>query len=98
MQPLLLLLILLSAIPDTMAAPVVKELLVDRYGAPATSAQIFNGINLLGALAAVPLLWAARRTWGSRSVLIVASLVDGALLAVMALPLGISWTLALRCL
>jgi MFS family permease len=97
-QPLLLLLILLSAIPDTMAAPVVKELLVDRYGAPATSAQIFNGINLLGALAAVPLLWAARRTWGSRSVLIVASLVDGALLAVMALPLGIAWTLALRCL
>jgi MFS family permease len=76
----------------------VKELLVDRYGAPATSAQIFNGINLLGALAAVPLLWAARRTWGSRSVLIVASLVDGALLAVMALPLGIAWTLALRCL
>jgi len=81
-----------------MAAPVVKELLVDRYGAPAPSAQIFNGINLLGALAAVPLLWAARRTWGSRSVLIVASLVDGALLAVMALPLGIAWTLALRCL
>jgi len=97
-HPLLLLLILLSAIPDTMAAPVVKELLVDRYGAPAPSAQIFNGINLLGALAAVPLLWAARRTWGSRSVLIVASLVDGALLAVMALPLGIAWTLALRCL
>lgn len=98
MHPLLLLLILLSAIPDTMAAPVVKELLVDRYGASAPSAQIFNGINLLGALAAVPLLWATRRNWGSRAVLITASLVDGALLAVMALPLGIAWTLALRCL
>lgn len=98
MHPLLLLLILLSAIPDTMAAPVVKELLVDRYGASAPSAQIFNGINLLGALAAVPLLWSLRRTWGSRAVLITASLVDGALLGVMALPLGIAWTLALRCL
>jgi len=97
-HPLLLLLILLSAIPDTMAAPVVKELLVDRYGATAPSAQIFNGINLLGALAAVPLLLAVRRTWGSRAVLIAASLVDAVLLAVMALPLGIAWTLALRCL
>jgi MFS family permease len=97
-HPLLLLLILLSAIPDTMAAPVVKELLVDRYGASAPSAQIFNGINLLGALAAVPLLWSVRRRWGSRTLLIAASLADGALLAVMALPLGIGWTLALRCL
>jgi len=81
-----------------MAAPVVKELLVDRYGASAPEAQIFNGINLLGALVAVPLLWAVRRTWGSRTVLIAASLADGVLLAVMALPLGIGWTLALRCL
>ena len=32
-----------------MAAPVVKELFMDRYGASPGLAQMFNGINLLGA-------------------------------------------------
>jgi hypothetical protein len=59
-RTLIVLLIFLSAMPDTMAAPVVKELFMDRYGASPSMAQMFNGINLFGAFAALPLLWFVR--------------------------------------
>lgn len=95
---LLVLLILFSAMPDTMAAPVVKELFIDRYGASAASAQLFNGINLLGAIAAIPLLWWGRRRWSPLRLLVAGSLCDAALLWAMILPLGLGWTLALRSL
>ena len=68
---MLAILVLLSAMPDTMAAPVVKEILVDRYGASAQDAQVFNAINLLGALVAMPLLaWSRQRISPERLVAI----------------------------
>ena len=64
---LIALLLVLSAMPDTMAAPVLKELFVDRYGATVKEAQVFMAINLLGAVAAVPLLlWWRRLCWIKR--------------------------------
>lgn len=95
---LLVILILCSAMPDTMAAPVVKELLIDRYGASTAQAQLFNGVNLLGALAAIPLLVSARRRIGAMKLLVAGSIADALLLWAMALPLGLGWTLALRSL
>lgn len=93
---LLALLLLLSAVPDTMAAPVLKELFVDRYGVGAQGAQIFMAINLLGALAAVPLLSWARRRASAVTLVMLASVVDGGLLLAMAAPIGWVPTLVMR--
>ena len=81
-----------------MSAPVVKELFIDRYGASPGLAQMFNGINLLGAFAALPLLWFVRRKNHSVALVIWGSIADAILLAVMALPLGLEWTLVVRAL
>ena len=86
-RTLIVLLIFFSAMPDTMAAPVVKELFMDRYGASPGLAQMFNGINLLGAFAALPLLWLVRGKNHSVALVIWGSIADALLLAVMALPL-----------
>lgn len=93
---LLAVLLLLSAMPDTMAAPVLKEMFVDRYGASVRDAQLFMAINLLGAAAAIPFLIWARRRSGPVAVLVAASLADAALLGVLAAPIGLWPSLALR--
>ncbi|MFM8816464.1 MAG: hypothetical protein ACKOHI_01045, partial [Phycisphaerales bacterium] len=93
---LLGLLLVLSAMPDTMAAPVLKELLVDRYGASLREAQTFMAVNLLGAAAAIPLLVRARRRWSPVTLLVVASLADGVLLGALAAPVGLHASLAIR--
>ena len=98
MRTLIVILIFLSAMPDTMAAPVVKELIMDRYRADSLLAQMFNGINLLGAIAALPLLWFARSSNRSISWVIWASIADALLLGSMALPLGPGWTMVARAL
>ena len=97
-RTLIVLLIFLSAMPDTMAAPVVRELFMDRYGASPGLAQMFNGINLLGAFAALPLLWFLRGKSHSVALVIWGSIADALLLAAMALPLGLEWTLVVRAL
>ena len=98
LRGMLFILILLSAMPDTMAAPVVKELFMDRYGATPSAAQMFNGINLLGALIAIPLLWFARKRERSVELVVWGSIADAILLAAMACPLGLGWTLMIRAL
>lgn len=98
LRTVLFILILLSAMPDTMAAPVVKELFIDRYGATPSAAQMFNGINLLGAFIAIPLLWFARKQERSVQLVVWGSLADALLLAAMACPLGLGWTLTIRAL
>ncbi len=81
-----------------MAAPVVKELFIDRYGASQQAAQMFNGVNLLGGFVAIPLLWIARRKDRSVSLVMWGSIADALLLAAMACPLGLGWTLVIRAL
>lgn len=98
MRAALAILVFLSAIPDTMAAPVVKELLIDRYHTSVAAAQFFNAVNLLGALAAIPLLVALRRRGTVEGMVVGAAAADAVLLAAMILPLGMGWTLALRSL
>ena len=93
---LIALFLLLSAMPDTMAAPVLREILVDRYGASVPNAQLFMAINLLGAVGAVPLLAWVRRRWGPVRIVIGASIADAVLLAVLAAPIGLGASLAVR--
>lgn len=95
-QAMLALLLVLSAMPDTMAAPVLKEIFVDRYGAGLREAQSFMAINLLGAVVAVPILMRARRRMGPVGLLVAGSMADALLLGVLAAPIGLWPSLAVR--
>jgi MFS family permease len=95
--PLVLLLILLSALPDAMVVPVLRDLLVERYGATADQAQAFLAVNLLGAGLAVPLVRRLRSRFPAWSIAAAGAMADGWLLAMMWLPIGFPATLALRC-
>ncbi|MBL9141162.1 MAG: MFS transporter, partial [Phycisphaerae bacterium] len=95
---LLAALLLFSAVPDTMAAPVLKELFVDRYGVGARGAQVFMAINLVGALAAIPVLSWARRRASAVTLVVLASIADGCLLLLLAAPIGFAPSLVLRAL
>ena len=89
-------LLVLTALPDAMVVPLLKELLVGRYDVGPGDAHAFLSINLVGALCAVPLLgFAARR---GRPVLAIgiAAIVDALLLAAMWLPIGFGPTILLR--
>jgi MFS family permease len=79
-----------------MAAPVLKELFMDRYGVDARGAQVFMAVNLLGAVAAVPLLAWARRRIGAVPLIVAASIADGMLLLALAAPVGFVPSLVLR--
>ena len=92
----MLLLILLSALPDAMVVPVLRDLMVERYGATAEQAQAFLAVNLLGAGLAVPLVRRLRRRFPAWSIAAVGAMADGWLLALMWLPVGFPATLALR--
>jgi MFS family permease len=96
--PLVLLLILLSALPDAMLAVVLRDLFVERYGVPAESAQMFLAVNLLGAGLAVPLVRWLRKSCPAWSIVVSGALADAALLGLMWLPIGFAPTLVLRVL
>ncbi|MFZ4723077.1 MAG: MFS transporter [Phycisphaerales bacterium] len=97
-MPLVLLLILLSALPDAMLAVVLRDLFVERYGVPAESAQMFLAVNLLGAGLAVPLVRWLRKSCPAWSIVVSGALADAALLGLMWLPIGFAPTLVLRVL
>jgi len=96
--PLVLVLILLSALPDAMLAVVLRDLFVDRYGVPAEAAQMFLAVNLLGAGLAIPLVRWLRRRCPAWSIAAAGALADAALLGLMWLPIGFVDTLAIRLL
>lgn len=81
-----------------MAVPVLRELLVERYGVRPQGAQVFMAINLVGAAAAVPLLVWARPRFSAVGLLVAASLADTALLLLLAAPVGFTASLVLRAL
>jgi len=93
-----LVLILLSALPDAMLAVVLRDLFVDRYGVPAEAAQMFLAVNLLGAGLAIPLVRWLRRRCPAWSIAAAGALADAALLGLMWLPIGFVDTLAIRLL
>jgi len=97
-QRLVCLLIFLSALPDAMVVPVLKDLCVDRYGVTRTEAQAFLLVNLLGAAAAIGVVARLQRTVEPVRLLIVASLLDALLIACLWLPLGWPGTMAVRAL
>ena len=97
-QRLVCLLIFLSATPDAMVVPVLKDLCVDRYGVSRTEAQAFLLVNLLGAAAAIGVVARLQRSIHPVRLLIAASVLDALLIACLWLPLGWPGTMAVRAL
>ena len=93
---IVILLIFLSALPDALVVPVLKDLFADRYGVSTAQAQLFLAVNLLGALLAIPLVKYMRRRMSGWAVVSSTAIVDGILMAIMWLPIGFAGTLALR--
>ena len=93
---IVILLIFLSALPDALVVPVLKDLFADRYGVSAAQAQLFLAVNLLGALLAIPLVKLLRRRMSGWAAVSSTAILDGILLAIMWLPIGFTGTLALR--
>lgn len=87
----------ICALPDAMVVPVLRELMVDRYGVSIGAAHAFMSVNLLGALGAIGCVVALRRRGGTERAVVAAALLNGVLLAVMAMPIGFVATLAVRC-
>lgn len=88
-------LLFLSALPDAMVVPVLRQLLVDRYDVGIGAAHLFMCTNLIGAALAIGLL-AKLRHLPPMYLIAGASLLNAVLLAVMALPIGFAPTLAVR--
>jgi predicted MFS family arabinose efflux permease len=93
---LALALLFLGALPDGAAAPLLDDLFVQRYGASVAAAHLFMAVNLIGAVAAIPLLARLRRRLPPSIILAGAAASNGVLLAIMALPIGFGPTLAVR--
>ncbi|MFG0274947.1 MAG: MFS transporter [Phycisphaerales bacterium] len=89
-------LLAIASLPDAMVVPVLKGLLVDRYSVSVGAAHWFLGVNILGgALAAIAMRRLGARA-GGRSSIAIACLVNAAMLAAMAFPVGFGPTLLLR--
>ncbi|MHC4974973.1 MAG: MFS transporter [Planctomycetota bacterium] len=85
-----------SALPDAMVVPVLKQLLMDRYDISPSAAHLFMSVNILGAFLAAGTIIRWTRRVPIAHALCVASLMNAALLALMALPIGFVATLVVR--
>ncbi len=82
--------------PDAMVVPVLRQLIVDRYAVSTGAAHAFMCINLIGALTVVGMVNRLRRRRRPGTIIAIAALFNGLLLATMALPIGFFPTLAVR--
>ena len=91
-------LLVLTALPDAMVVPILEEILVERYDVGPGIAHAFLAVNLIGGLCAIPILgWTATRGRPIMAV-VVAAVVDAALLTAMWLPIGFGPTIVLRAM
>ena len=87
-----------SAIPDAMVVPVLKELTMDRFGVTQGSAHLFMAVNLLGALLAVGILALLNRRFSSSTLVMSSAALSAVLMGSMATTSSWSAMLVLRCL
>jgi len=89
-------LLFVASLPDAMVPPVLRGLLIDRYGASAAAAHWFMAVNLVGALMAIPILAAVRRRLSPARLLVAAAFANAVLLFALAWPVGLGFSLLLR--
>ena len=96
---LLALVTFLLMLPETLPVPVLRALVVERFGVSDAAASWFMAANLAGALLGAPLvgLWLARSV-RRRTATVLALALDAALMQAMAHPHDYGSMLALRCL
>ena len=83
--------------PVTLPVPVLRGLVLDRFGVSEFATSVFMSINMVGAVLAAPLAGAlADRTGRRRPWIVVALLVDAACFLGMTLDLPFAWFMALR--
>ena len=85
-----------SALPDAMVVPVLKQLMVDRYNVSDAAAHAFMSINLIGAFVGIVLIGIVRKRFSLTNTILIAAILNAALLAIMAYPIGFVPTLILR--
>lgn len=87
----------LLMLPETLPVPVLRGLVMDRFGVSDGSATLFLSANMLGALLAAPLVGIfVDRTGRRRLVAIAALLLDTLLMQALAHPLDYTTFLLLR--
>ncbi|MCH2153489.1 MAG: MFS transporter [Phycisphaerales bacterium] len=90
-------LLFLATLPDAMLAIALKAIAVDRYGVSAGSAHWFMAVNLLGAIAVLPLLARFWRDLPAWKLIAIGAIVDAVCMAITAFPIGWIPTLLIRC-
>lgn len=89
-------LIFIGSLPDAMTPPLLRQLMVERFGVSVSAAHAFASVGLVGGLLAVPLLATLRRRFNPVTIVIAAALANALLLAALALPIGLAACLVLR--
>jgi MFS family permease len=89
---------LLLMLPETLPVPVLKGLVVDRFGVSATAASWFMAANLLGALLMAPWIGALAARHERARLCTLALLLDAALMQALAHPHDFPSFLLLRVL
>lgn len=87
----------LVMLPVTMMVPVLKEIVSERFSAGTFSAHLFMSINMIGAILTAPITaWLADRSSRRKSVLLIALILNVAMLTLMPLVESFALFMALR--
>jgi MFS family permease len=92
------LLLFIACLPDAMLPPVLRQLMIDRFGATEPQAHAFMAINLVGAVLALPVLYGLRRAMAPSAMVTLAAILNGVLLTLLAWSPDLATALVLRCL
>lgn len=91
-------LLFICGLPDAMVVPVLKQLMVDRYGVSVGAAHLFMAVNLIGAGAAALVIGRLRVFANTGRAIRLAAFANAVLLGLLALPSGVEVTFFLRTL
>lgn len=90
------LLLFVACLPDAMLPPVLRQLVVDRFGASEPAAHGFMAVNLIGAILALPVLYGLRRLLPPATLIVLGAALNGVLLALLAWSPDLTTALVLR--
>ena len=90
------LLLFLACLPDAMLPPMLRQIVVERFGATEAQAHAFMSVNLVGALLAMPILYGLRRVLSPAILLAVAAAFNAGLLALLSRTGDFTAALVLR--
>ncbi|MCH2142894.1 MAG: hypothetical protein MK077_07860 [Phycisphaerales bacterium] len=92
----LALLIGLATLPDALVPIALKSAVVDRWGVSLSTAVLFAGVALLGAVLVLPLIQFLDRSRSPGWTIAWASIVNAIVLAIMAAPVSLGTAMVLR--